>query len=149
MAPDPRVLRVANVSGFYDDRLSAAREMLEGGEVDVLTGDYLAELTMLILHKARQKQPHAGYAATFLRQMEQVLGTALARGVRIVTNAGGLDPGALAEDAAAGALRDVRRARAPRRHARRVDAGGVGKSGSEPDFRYLRYRYGESGSDQL
>src|SRR5262245_9529154 len=93
-----RVLRVANVSGFYGDRLSAAREMLEGGPVDVLTGDYLAELTLLILHKARQKQPNAGYAATFLRQMEEVLGMALAKGVRIVANAGGLDPAALAEE---------------------------------------------------
>ena len=98
MAEAARALRVANISGFYGDRLSAAREMLEGGAVDVLTGDYLAELTLLILHKARQKQPHTGYAATFLRQMEQVLGTALAKGVRIVTNAGGLDPAALAEE---------------------------------------------------
>src|SRR5262245_43878116 len=98
MAREPRALRVANVSGFYGDRLGAAREMLEGGAVDVLTGDYLAELTMLILHKARAKQAHTGYAATFLRQMEDVLATALARGVRIVANAGGLDPAALAAE---------------------------------------------------
>jgi len=91
------VLRVANISGFYGDRLAAAREMLEGGEVDVLTGDYLAELTLLILHKARQKDPGAGYAATFLRQLEEILGPALERGVRIVTNAGGLNPAGMAE----------------------------------------------------
>src|SRR4051812_27548185 len=77
--------------------MSAAREMLEGGPVDVLTGDYLAELTMTILAKARRKDPSAGYAATFLRQMEQVLGPAVERGVRIVTNAGGLNPAGLAE----------------------------------------------------
>jgi hypothetical protein len=95
MAP-AEPLRVANVSGFYGDRLAAAREMLEGGPVDVLTGDYLAELTMLILWKARQREGGAGWAATFLRQMEEVLGTCLDRGVRVVANAGGLDPRGLA-----------------------------------------------------
>jgi hypothetical protein len=90
-------MRVANISGFYGDRIDAAREIVEGGPVDVLTGDYLAELTMLILWKAREKDPTAGYAVTFLRQMEQVLGTCLDRGIRIVTNAGGLNPGGLAE----------------------------------------------------
>lgn len=90
-------LRVANCSGFYGDRLSAAREMVEGGPVDVLTGDYLAELTMLILWKARQRDPNAGYAKTFLTQMEQVLGTCLDRGIRVVTNAGGLNPAGLAD----------------------------------------------------
>ncbi len=93
-----RPLRVANCSGFYGDRLDAPREMLDGPDpIDVLTGDYLAELTMLILWKARQKDPRAGYASTFLRQMEQVLGTCLDRGVKVVTNAGGLNPRGLAE----------------------------------------------------
>jgi len=90
-------LRVANCSGFYGDRLSAAREMVEGGPIDVLTGDYLAELTMLILWKARQKDPSAGYARTFLTQLEHVLGTCLDRGIRIVSNAGGLNPAGLSE----------------------------------------------------
>jgi hypothetical protein len=91
----PRPVRIANCSGFYGDRLAAAREML-GGPVDVLTGDYLAELTMLILWKARQKDPGLGYAATFLRQLEEVLGTCLERGVKVVANAGGLNPAGLA-----------------------------------------------------
>jgi Acyclic terpene utilisation family protein AtuA len=91
------VLRIGNCSGFYGDRLSAAREMVEGGELDVLTGDYLAELTMYILWRARQSD-RPGYTVTFLKQMEQVLGTCVDRGVRIVTNAGGLDPGGLARD---------------------------------------------------
>ncbi|MEV0457675.1 acyclic terpene utilization AtuA family protein [Catellatospora methionotrophica] len=95
-------LRIANMSGFYGDRASAMREMLEGGPVDVLTGDYLAELTMLILARDRMKDPSTGYAKTFLRQLEQCLGTALERGVRIVTNAGGLNPAGLAQ--ALGAL---------------------------------------------
>src|SRR5690606_10833233 len=64
-------LRIANCSGFLGDRLSAAREIVEGGPIDFLTGDYLAELTMLILWKARAKDPNAGYAMTFLRQMEE------------------------------------------------------------------------------
>jgi len=88
-------LRIANCSGFYGDRLSAAREMLDGGPIDFLTGDYLAELTMMILWKDQQKDPGRGYAVTFLKQMEDVLGDALSRGVKIVTNAGGLNPAAL------------------------------------------------------
>ena len=86
------VLRVGNCSGFYGDRLSAMREMLEGGELDVLTGDYLAELTMLILGKDAMKDPSLGYARTHVRQVEDCLGLALERGVSIVTNAGGLEP---------------------------------------------------------
>ncbi|MFE9201068.1 acyclic terpene utilization AtuA family protein [Micromonospora sp. NPDC007230] len=98
------VLRVGNASGFYGDRLTAWREMLDGGELDVLTGDYLAELTMLILGRDRMRDPALGYAKTFLRQLEGCLGTALDRGVRLVTNAGGLNPAGLA--AAIAALAD-------------------------------------------
>lgn len=95
-------VRVANCSGFFGDRLAAAREMVEGGPIDVLTGDWLAELTMLIL--ARQRMKHgagSGYARTFLTQMEQVLGTCLDRRIKVVSNAGGLDPAG-----AANALRE-------------------------------------------
>jgi hypothetical protein len=92
-----RAIRIANCSGFYGDRLAAAREMVDGGPIDVLSGDYLAELTMLILWKARQKDPSTGYAKTFLTQLEHVMGTCLDRGIRIVANAGGLNPGGLAE----------------------------------------------------
>jgi hypothetical protein len=91
-----RAVRIGNCSGFYGDRIAAAREMVDGGPIDVLTGDYLAELTMLILWKARQKDPAAGYARTFLTQVEQVLGPCLDRGIRIVSNAGGLNPAGLA-----------------------------------------------------
>ena len=89
--------RIGNCSGFYGDRLSAMSEMLTGGELDYLTGDYLAELTMLILGRDRMKSPERGYAKTFLTQLEQCLGLAKDRGVRIVTNAGGLNPAGLAE----------------------------------------------------
>ncbi|MET9320281.1 acyclic terpene utilization AtuA family protein [Streptomyces sp. NPDC003038] len=91
-----RPLRIGNASGFYGDRFSALREMLTGGPLDVVTGDYLAELTMLILGRDRLKNPDLGYAKTFLRQLEDGLGLAHERGVRIVANAGGLNPAGLA-----------------------------------------------------
>lgn len=90
-------LRIGNASGFYGDRFDAVREMLTGGPLDVLTGDYLAELTVLILGRSRLKDPTRGYATTFLRQLEEGLGLAHERGVRIVANAGGLNPAGLAE----------------------------------------------------
>ncbi|HUO39951.1 MAG TPA: acyclic terpene utilization AtuA family protein, partial [Mycobacterium sp.] len=89
-------MRIGNCSGFYGDRLTAMREMLTGGDLDYLTGDYLAELTMLILARDRAKAPERGYAKTFLIQLEECLGLAHERGVRIVANAGGLNPAALA-----------------------------------------------------
>ena len=90
-------VRIGNCSGFYGDRLSAMREMLTGGHLHFLTGDYLAELTMLILGRDRMKSPDHGYAKTFLTQLEQCLGLARDAGVRIVANAGGLNPAGLAE----------------------------------------------------
>jgi len=96
LAADPGVLRIGNCSGFYGDRRSAMRDMLEGGELDVLTGDYLAELTMLILGRDQMKNPDLGYAKTFVRQLEDCLGLALERKVRIVANAGGVNPAGLA-----------------------------------------------------
>ena len=89
-------IRVGNCSGYYGDRLSAMREMLEGGDLDYLTGDYLAELTMLILGRDQMKDATLGYARTFVRQMTDVMGLAQERGVRIVANAGGLNPAGLA-----------------------------------------------------
>lgn len=97
-----RVARIGNSSGFYGDRLSAMHEMLTGAtsesdSLDYLTGDYLAELTMLILGKDTFKDPNLGYARTFVRQAEQSLGVALEKGVKIVVNAGGLNPVGLVE----------------------------------------------------
>ncbi|AKK30821.1 acyclic terpene utilization AtuA family protein [Mycobacterium sp. EPa45] len=90
-------MRIGNCSGFYGDRIAAMREMLTGGELDYLTGDYLAELTMLILGRDKMKNPERGYAKTFLTQLEDCLGLARERGVRIVANAGGLNPAGLAD----------------------------------------------------
>lgn len=91
-----RAVRIGNASGFYGDRMKAFREMIDGGPVDVVTGDYLAELTMLILWKAKAKDPAAGYAKTFLAQARDVLGDCAERGIKVVVNAGGLNPAGLA-----------------------------------------------------
>jgi hypothetical protein len=90
-------IRIANCSGFFGDRLSGAREMVEGGPIDVLTGDWLAELTMLILSRIRAKKPGGGFASTFVKQMDEVMGTCLDVGIKVVSNAGGLDPAGCAE----------------------------------------------------
>ncbi|MGD9331862.1 MAG: DUF1446 domain-containing protein [Desulfobacterales bacterium] len=99
MTPPPSDDRliIANCSGFLGDRFGAAREMVEGGPIDVLTGDYLAELTMAILFRQKLKDPSLGYARPFLRQMEEVMGPCLERNIRVVSNAGGLNPRGLAE----------------------------------------------------
>ena len=90
-------IRIANCSGFYGDRRSAAKEMVEDGPIDALTGDWLAELTMLILARTQAKRPGSGYARTFVQQMEEVMGTCLDRSIKVVANAGGLDPDHCAE----------------------------------------------------
>jgi hypothetical protein len=96
--PSDRPVRIANGSGFFGDRFDAVDELLAGPDsFDVLTGDYLAELTMLILWKTRRREANGGYASTFLRQMENALGACLDRGIRIVSNAGGLNPDGLAD----------------------------------------------------
>jgi hypothetical protein len=89
-------LVIANCSAFFGDRFSAAAEMVRGGPIDVLTGDYLAELTLAILHKQRAKT--GGWVPTFVKQMEQVLGECTEKKIKIVSNAGGLNPQGLAEE---------------------------------------------------
>ena len=95
VSTDKKVI-VANCSGFFGDRFSAAQEMVQGGPIHFLTGDYLAELTMAILLRKQFKDPHAGYVTTFLKQMEIVMGECLDRRIRVVANAGGLNPASLA-----------------------------------------------------
>ncbi|MGE0218557.1 acyclic terpene utilization AtuA family protein [Mycolicibacterium sp.] len=92
-----RPVRIGNASGFYGDRLGAMRALVDGGGIDVITGDYLAELTMLILWKARQRDPGTGYARTFLTQFADVAGDCADQGIKIVVNAGGLNPAGMAE----------------------------------------------------
>ncbi|HCY84236.1 MAG TPA: exopolyphosphatase [Desulfobacteraceae bacterium] len=92
MTESNKPLIIANCSGFLGDRLSAVRQMVEGGPIDVLTGDYLAELTMALLFRMKMKDPQKGYAVPFLKQMEAVMGPCLDRGIKVVANAGGLNP---------------------------------------------------------
>ncbi len=89
-------IKVANCSGFYGDRLSAAKEMISMGDIDYLTGDYLAELTMLILYKSQQKN-NSGYARSFLAQFQETLNDIAAKKIKVIVNAGGLDPIGLSE----------------------------------------------------
>ncbi len=93
-----QILKIANCSGFLGDKLSAAKEVVEGGEIHVLTGDYLAELTMALLFRMKMKAPEKGYAASFLKQMLDVMGTCQDKNIKIVTNAGGLNPRGLAAE---------------------------------------------------
>ncbi|MET0702509.1 MAG: acyclic terpene utilization AtuA family protein [Mycobacterium sp.] len=92
-----RPVRIGNASAFYGDRHASMRQLVDGGDLDVITGDYLAELTMLILWKAKQKDPATGYARTFLTQFQQVMADCATRGIKIVVNAGGLNPSGMAE----------------------------------------------------
>lgn len=92
----PHSLRIANCSGFFGDRLAAAHEMVDGGAIDVLTGDWLAELTMGVLVKQRNRARDAGFARTFVHQLDEVLATCLDRDIKIISNAGGLNPHACA-----------------------------------------------------
>jgi hypothetical protein len=94
-AQGQRPVRIGNCSGFYGDRASAMAQMAKAGDIDVITGDYLAEVTMLILGKARAKDSTAGYASTFLTQLDMALDHLVANGIRLVVNAGGLNPGGL------------------------------------------------------
>jgi Acyclic terpene utilisation family protein AtuA len=92
-----RPIRIGNCSGFYGDRASAMADMARVGGIDVLTGDYLAEVTMLILGKSRAKDSTKGYATTFLQHLDAALEHLVAQGIRLVVNAGGLNPAGLAD----------------------------------------------------
>ena len=93
------IIRIGNCSGYYGDKLSAARDMVEGGPLDVLTGDYLAELTMTILFNQRmQRGEDKGYVGTFLKQVKAVAKTCKEKNIKIVTNAGGLNPSSMANE---------------------------------------------------
>jgi Acyclic terpene utilisation family protein AtuA len=92
-----RPVRIANASGFLGDRSRAFEEVVTGGELDFVTGDYLAEVTMLILGRQRMKEPTAGYAKAFLHHLRPVLATILDKKIKVVVNAGGLNPHGLAD----------------------------------------------------
>ena len=93
------IIKIANCSGYYGDKLSAAKEMVNGGPIDVLTGDYLAELTMTILFNQKmQRGEDKGYVGTFLKQVKAVAMSCRDKNIKIVTNAGGLNPSSMANE---------------------------------------------------
>ena len=93
------VIKIANCSGFYGDNLSIAKKMVEGGPIDVLTGDYLAELTMTILYNQKMKRgENLGYVGTFLKQFRDVAKLCNDQNIKIVSNAGGLNPASMAAE---------------------------------------------------
>mgnify|MGYP003324496437 FL=1 len=90
-------IKIANCSGFYGDKLSAAKDLVDGGPIDVLTGDYLAELTMAILFGQKmQRGEDKGYVGTFLKQINQIAKSCKEKNIKIVSNAGGLNPKSMA-----------------------------------------------------
>ena len=90
-------IKIANCSGFYGDKLSAAKDLVDGGPIDVLTGDYLAELTMAILFGQKmQRGEDKGYVGTFLKKINQIAKSCKEKNIKIVSNAGGLNPKSMA-----------------------------------------------------
>jgi hypothetical protein len=87
-----RIVRVASGQGFWGDWLDAPRRQVEGGPVDYLMLDYLAEVTMSILQKQKERDPSMGYARDFIGAMESVLPAVTDRGVKVIANAGGVNP---------------------------------------------------------
>ena len=92
-----RVVRVASGQGFWGDWLEAPRRQVEGGQVDYLMLDYLAEVTMSILQKQKERDPNMGYARDFIGAMESVFTAVAERGVKVIANAGGVNPVACAD----------------------------------------------------
>ena len=93
---DDRVIRVAAGQGFWGDWLEAPRRQVEGGTIDYLMLDYLAEVTMSILQKQKERDPSMGYARDFVGAMESVMTAVADRGVKVIANAGGVNPPACA-----------------------------------------------------
>ena len=92
-------IKIANCSGYYGDKLSAAKDLVDGGPIDVLTGDYLAELTMAILFNQKmQRGEDKGYVGTFLKQINEIAKSCKQKNIKIVSNAGGLNPKSMANE---------------------------------------------------
>ncbi|MDH4133084.1 MAG: DUF1446 domain-containing protein, partial [Gemmatimonadota bacterium] len=92
-----RIVRVAAGQGFWGDWLEAPVRQVEGGPIDYLMMDYLAEVTMSIMQKQKSRDPRFGYARDFVPLMERILPTVVEKGIRVTSNAGGVNPRACAE----------------------------------------------------
>ncbi|RLE17845.1 MAG: DUF1446 domain-containing protein [Acidobacteria bacterium] len=91
-----KTIRIGNAGGYWGDDPDALKYQVTGGDLDFITIDYLAEITMSIMNKQLRKNPEAGYAKDFLGHLEPVFETVMEKGIRIITNAGGVNPLALA-----------------------------------------------------
>ena len=85
-------IRIASGQGFWGDQLDAPRQQVEGGPIDYLMLDYLAEVTMSIMQKQRSRNPALGYARDFVPLMGEILPAVVDRNIRVVANAGGVNP---------------------------------------------------------
>jgi hypothetical protein len=99
------IVRVGAGQGFWGDWLEAPRRQVEGGQIDYLMLDYLAEVTMSILQKQKGRDPNMGYARDFVGAMESVMSAVADRGVKVIANAGGVNPPACADAVRAVAAR--------------------------------------------
>src|SRR5438270_4545704 len=84
-------IRIASGQGFWGDLLDAPVRQVEGGQIDYLMLDYLAEVTMSIMQKQRARDPQAGYARDFVPLMKQILPACVERNIRVTANAGGVN----------------------------------------------------------
>ena len=96
-ASERRTVRIASGQGFWGDDLEAPVRQVEGGDIDYLMLDYLAEVTMSIMQKQRARDPRAGYARDFVSLMERIFPACVERAIRVVTNAGGVNPAGCAQ----------------------------------------------------
>ena len=108
MSKTPDTIRIANAGGYWGDDLGQFRRQVELGPIDYVTLDFLAEITMSIMQKQRARDPDAGYARDFVTQVEATLDLLLKRGIKVVTNAGGVNPAACRKAVIAAAARKGR-----------------------------------------
>lgn len=87
-----RKIRIGNAGGYWGDDLSALKRQLTGGPLDYITMDFLAEITMSILQRQKKKNPDLGYAVDFLKQLEYCLPVIVKKDVKVISNAGGINP---------------------------------------------------------
>jgi hypothetical protein len=86
------IIRIGNAGGYWGDDLSALKRQLQGGQLDYITMDFLAEITMSIMQKQRATNPDLGYATDFIDQLQECLPIIVEKNVRVITNAGGINP---------------------------------------------------------
>src|SRR6185503_20228502 len=91
-----KTIRIANGQGFWGDSSEAPVQLVERGPIDYLTLDYLAEITMSIMQKQRSRDPRFGYAHDFIGVMGRILPACVEKGIKVVANAGGINPQACA-----------------------------------------------------